>query len=266
MGAFSMGLLEGKRALVCGSSQGIGRAIALHFAEQGAEVILLARNEAALKLVCGELETEHGQKHCYLVADFSQPDRLRQILEERLPELLPIHILVNNTGGPPGGLLYEARIEEFTEAFNRHLVCSHILVQALLPGMESLNYGRIINIVSTSVKQPIPGLGVSNTVRGAMANWAKTLAGELAPFGITVNNILPGATETARLRAIMEAKARSSNKSIDDVVEQTKRSIPLGRFAKPEEIAYAAGFLASDLASYITGINLPVDGGRTMSL
>lgn len=261
-----MGLLEGKRALVCGSSQGIGRAIALHFAEQGAEIILLARNESALKHVCGELGTAHGQKHSYLVADFGQPDRLRRILEERLPELLPIHILVNNTGGPPGGHLYEAKVEEFTEAFNRHLVCSHILVQALLPGMKSLHHGRIINIVSTSVKQPIPGLGVSNTVRGAMANWAKTLAGELAPFGITVNNILPGATETARLRAIMEAKARRSNKSIDDVVEQTKRSIPLGRFGKPEEIAYAAGFLASDLASYITGINLPVDGGRTMSL
>jgi len=258
--------LEGKRALVCGSSQGIGRAIALHFADQGTEVILLARNESALQVVCDELSTAHGQKHSYLVADFGHPDRLKQILEQRLPELLPIHILVNNTGGPPGGPLYEAKVEEFTEAFTRHLICSHILVQALLAGMKGENFGRIINIVSTSVKQPIPGLGVSNTVRGAMANWAKTLAGELAPFGITVNNILPGATETARLRSIMEAKARSSNKSIDDVVEQTKRSIPLGRFGKPEEIAYAAGFLASDFASYITGINLPVDGGRTMSL
>ncbi|MBP1149377.1 3-oxoacyl-[acyl-carrier protein] reductase [Methylocaldum sp. RMAD-M] len=266
MGAISMGLLDGKRALVCGSSQGIGRAIAMLFADQGAEVVLLARNESALKLVCGGLSSAHRQKHGYLVADFGHPDRLKQILEERLPALLPIHILVNNTGGPPGGLLYEAGIEEFTRAFTQHLICSHILVQALLPGMRSESFGRIINIVSTSVKQPIPGLGVSNAVRGAMANWAKTLAGELAPFGITVNNILPGATETARLRAIMEAKARSSNKSIDDVVEQTKRSIPLGRFGKPEEIAYAAGFLASDLASYITGINLPVDGGRTMSL
>ncbi|HYE35185.1 SDR family oxidoreductase [Methylocaldum sp.] len=261
-----MRLLEGKRALVCGSSQGIGRAIATHFADQGAEVILLARNEPALKIACGELSTAHQQKHTYMVADFGYPDRLKQILEQRLPELLPVHILVNNTGGPPGGLLYEAKIEEFTEAFTRHLICSHILVQAVLPGMKSEKFGRIINIVSTSVKQPIPGLGVSNTVRGAMANWAKTLAGELAPFGITVNNILPGATETARLRSIMEAKALNSNKPIEDVVEQTKRSIPLGRFGKPQEIAYAAGFLASDLASYITGINLPVDGGRTMSL
>jgi len=261
-----MGLLKGKRALVCGSSQGIGKAIAVHFADQGAEIVLLARNESALRAVCNELGTAHGQKHSYLAADFGYPDRLKQILEERLPALLPIHILVNNTGGPPGGLLHEAGIEEFTRAFTRHLVCSHILVQTLLPGMKGESFGRIVNIVSTSVKQPIPGLGVSNTVRGAMANWAKTLASELAPFGITVNNILPGATETARLRSIMEAKAQSSNKSIEDVVEQTKRSIPLGRFGKPEEIAYAAGFLASDLASYITGINLPVDGGRTMSL
>jgi 3-oxoacyl-[acyl-carrier protein] reductase len=261
-----MRLLEGKRALVCGGSQGIGRAIAVHFADQGAEVILLARNEPALQAVCGQLDTARQQKHSYLVADFAYPDRLQQILEQRLPELLPVHILVNNSGGPPGGLLYEARVEEFTRAFTQHLVCSHILVQALLPGMKSEQFGRIINIVSTSVKQPIPGLGVSNTVRGAMANWAKTLAGELAPFGITVNNILPGATETARLTSIIETKARDSNKPVEDVVEHIKNTIPLRRFGKPEEIAYAAGFLASGLAAYITGINLPVDGGRTMSL
>lgn len=258
--------LEGKRALVCGGSQGIGRAIARHFAEQGAEVLLLARGEPALQAVCGQLDTARKQRHGYLVADFAQPDRLRQILEQRLPERLPVHILVNNSGGPPGGLLYEAGIEELTEAFTRHLLCSHILVQALLPGMKSAGFGRIINIVSTSVKQPIPGLGVSNTVRGAVANWAKTLAGELAPFGITVNNLLPGATETARLGSLIEAKARSSNQPVEVVVEHIKNSIPLGRFAKPEEIAYAAGFLASDRAAYITGINLPVDGGRTMSL
>jgi 3-oxoacyl-[acyl-carrier protein] reductase len=258
--------LEGKRALVCGGSQGIGRAIALHFAEQGAEVLLLARNETALQAVRAELDIALRQRHGYLVADFARPDRLQQILEQRLPEWLPVHILVNNSGGPPGGLLYEAGIEELTEAFTQHLLCSHLLVQALLPGMRSAGFGRIINIVSTSVKQPIPGLGVSNTVRGAVANWAKTLAGELAPFGITVNNLLPGATETARLESLIEAKARSSNQPVEAVVEHIKNSIPLGRFGNPREIAYAAGFLASDRAAYITGINLPVDGGRTMSL
>jgi 3-oxoacyl-[acyl-carrier protein] reductase len=259
-------LLEGRRALVCGSSQGIGRAIAVHFADLGAEVILLARSEAELQRLCGRLGSLPGQRHAYLAADLAHADRLKKLLEERLPEFLPIHILVNNSGGPPGGLLYEAAPQEFIEAFTQHLVSSQILVQALLAGMKSEGFGRIINIVSTSVKQPIPGLGVSNTVRGSVASWAKTLARELAPFGVTVNNILPGATETARLASIVEAEAGRLNEPIETVVEQMKKAIPLGRFAKPEEIAYAAGFLASDQAAYITGVNLPVDGGRTMSL
>ncbi len=258
--------LEGRRALVCGASQGIGRAIAVHFAEQGADVILLARSEAELQRLCKELASQGRQRHAYLAADLADPDRLKQLLEERLSRLLPVHILVNNSGGPPGGLLYEAAPRQLIEAFTQHLVASQILVQALLAGMKSEGFGRIVNIVSTSVKQPIPGLGVSNTVRGAVAAWAKTLAGELAPFGITVNNILPGATETARLASIVEAEARRSNEGVDAIAEKMKKAIPLRRFARPEEIAFAAAFLASDQAAYVTGVNLPVDGGRTMSL
>jgi 3-oxoacyl-[acyl-carrier protein] reductase len=258
--------LEAKRALVCGASQGIGRAIALHFADLGAEVVLLARNEAELQRLCDQLDSRRRQRHAYLCADLARPDQWQKLLQEHLPQLSPIHILVNNSGGPSEGLLYEAAPRDFLEAFAQHVIASQILVQAVLPGMKSQGFGRIVNIVSTSVKQPIPGLGVSNTMRGAVASWAKTLAYELAPFGVTVNNILPGATETARLASILDAKARTSNISLEAAAEQMKKTIPLGRFAKPEEIAYAAGFLASDHAAYITGVNLPVDGGRTMSL
>ena len=261
-----MRLLTGKRALVCGSSQGIGRAIALQFAQLGGEVILLGRNRTALNCVANQLDSGTKQCHSVIVSDFSCPGLLKQNLEEEISADQPIHILLNNTGGPPGGLIQQAGADEFLAAFSQHLICNQILVQALLPGMKQLAYGRIINIVSTSVKQPIPGLGVSNTIRGAVASWAKTLAGELAPFGITVNNILPGATETARLTSIIDSNARKANKSTEEIAEQMKMTIPMRRFAKPEEIAYAAGFLASEWGAYVTGVSLPVDGGRTACL
>ena len=259
-------LLRGKRALVCGGSQGIGRAIAVHFAELGADVIVLARGQTALDEVIERLNTEIGQQHVPLVADFSYPDALKQILDEKLPVYLPVHILVNNTGGPPGGSVYDADTQALLDAFSKHLICNQILAQSVIPGMRQAGGGRIINVISTSVKQPIPGLGVSNTVRGAVANWAKTLAGELAPFGITVNNILPGATATARLATIIDSNAKKANKPAEEIIRDMKRAIPMGRFARPEEIAHAAGFLASGRAAYITGINLPVDGGRLSCL
>ncbi len=261
-----MRLLTGKRALVCGSSQGIGRAIALHFAQLGGEIILLARDRTALHSVANQLDTKTNQHHRVIVADFSEPDQLKRSLAVDLCDDQPIHILLNNTGGPPGGLIQPAEPEEFLDAFSQHLICNQILAQALLPGMKQLAYGRIINIISTSVKQPIPGLGVSNTIRGAVASWAKTLAGELAPFGITVNNILPGATETARLNSIIDSNAGKTHKSTAEIAEHMKMKIPMQRFAKPEEIAYAAGFLASEWGAYVTGVSLPVDGGRTACL
>ncbi|MGH8559053.1 MAG: SDR family oxidoreductase [Methylococcales bacterium] len=261
-----MSLLKGKRALVCGSSQGIGRAIARKFAESGAEIVLLARDRIALKAVADQLHRGDGQRHSFIVADFADPDALKQQLAERLPEIGPIHILLNNTGGPPGGPIQSAGAGEFLDAFSKHLLCNQILAQAVLDGMKQAGFGRIINIVSISVREPIPGLGVSNTVRGAVANWSKTLAGELGPFGITVNNILPGYTETARLTSIIERKASEMNKTAAHVAKELKKSIPIGRFARPEEIANAAEFLASELAAYITGVNLPVDGGRLSCL
>lgn len=258
--------LKGKTALVCGSTQGIGLATAKELASLGATIILVARNEEQLCKVQEILDSTNGQKHSYLVADFSKPDELKQVINRFVTEGNKAHILVNNTGGPKGGAIKDAATDEFLMAFNQHLICNHILVQALYPGMIAEGYGRIINVISTSVKQPLPNLGVSNTIRGAVANWSKTLANELGGFGITVNNVLPGATNTSRLQSIASVKAQQHNETVDQVFEEMAAETPMKRIAKPEEIAAAIAFLASPAASYINGINVPVDGGRTKSL
>jgi len=258
--------LEGKNALVCGSTQGIGRATAIEMAGLGANVILMARNENILKETLLELDISLNQSHTYICTDFFNTQDLKAKVDAYLQNNPAIHILVNNTGGPPAGAISVAKTEEFVLAFSNHLICNHILAQAVIPGMKSENYGRIINIISTSVKQPLPGLGVSNTIRAAVANWSKTLASELASFGITVNNVLPGATNTGRLQAIFETKSIKTNKSINEIKEEMLHEIPSNRFAEPSEIANAVAFLASPAAAYITGINIPVDGGRTSCL
>lgn len=258
--------LKNKNALVCGSTQGIGKAAAFALAGSGANVTLAARNENSLKQVKAELPTDLGQQHRSIVADFQNPSDLIEKVEQSLAANGAFHILVNNTGGPPGGEIVAARIDEFENAFTQHLKCNHLLTQAVVPGMKTSHYGRIINVISTSVKQPLNGLGVSNTIRGAVASWAKTMANELGEFGITVNNVLPGATATERLASIIQNKATKSGASIAEVTEGMKNTIPAKRFAQPDEIAAAIAFLASDLASYINGINLPVDGGRTKCL
>ncbi|MBP9151272.1 MAG: SDR family oxidoreductase [Flavobacteriales bacterium] len=258
--------LKGKRALVCGSTAGIGKAVALQLAEAGASVTLLARNEEKLKSVLAELDSNQGQHHGYLVADFSKPEALKIVVNNHMKSAKAYHILLNNTGGPAGGKAVDADLNEFEAAFRSHLMCNHILVQALVEGMKAEKYGRIINIISTSVKIPLNGLGVSNTIRGAVASWSKTLANELGAFGITVNNVLPGATETERLSSIITNKSSKMRMSEADVSAHMKAEVPAGRFAQPWEIAAAATFLASPLAGYINGINVPVDGGRTGSL
>lgn len=258
--------LEGKTALVCGSTQGIGYAAASELASMGAAIVLIARNEAQLEKVKASLPVSAGQLHSYLVADFSQPEQLKKVITDFISSGKKIHILVNNTGGPKGGAIKDAAPDEFISAFNQHLICNHILVQAIYPGMIEEGYGRIINVISTSVKQPLPNLGVSNTIRGAVANWSKTLSNELGGFGITVNNVLPGATNTARLQSIASVKAEQHNESVDQVFEEMASETPMKRIAQPEEIASAIAFLASPAASYINGINVPVDGGRTKSL
>jgi len=257
--------LENKTALVCGSTAGIGKATAIQLAQAGARVILLARNEDKLKEVLLLLPTHLSQQHDYLVADFSNPEQL-DVVVSAFAKANPIHILINNTGGPPSGWLIEADLDALDRAFTQHIKCNHVLAKACVPSMKMACYGRIINVISTSVKEPIEFLGVSNTIRGAAGNWSKTLATELGQHGITVNNILPGFTATERLDAIVKMKATKANHSENEAAEIMKDHVPAKRFAQPEEIANAITFLASDKASYINGVNLPVDGGRTKSL
>lgn len=257
--------LGDKTAIVCGSTQGIGKATAMELASMGATIILIARNEEKLKAVQAELPTTENQNHEYLVADFSKADELKSKLDQFLPGK-NIHVLVNNTGGPAGGPANEASIDEFRIAFNMHLICNQILVQSVKESMKASGYGRIINVISTSVKQPLPNLGVSNTIRGAVANWSKTLANELGEFNITVNNVLPGATNTVRLKSIIENKAAKTGRSYDEILNEMSNASPMKRIAQPDEVANAIAFLASPAASYINGINIPVDGGRTKSL
>jgi 3-oxoacyl-[acyl-carrier protein] reductase len=257
--------LKNKNALICGSTAGIGQATAKKLAEEGVSVTLVARNEEKLENTLKQLACEGEQKHDYIVADFSKPGELREKVDE-ITARKNYHLLLNNTGGPPGGMITDASTDEFEKAFQMHLICNQIIVKALLPGMKKNSFGRIVNIISTSVKQPLAGLGVSNSIRGAVANWSKTLATEIGEFGITVNNVLPGATETGRLDNIIANKAKKGKISEEQAAINMKSAIPAKRFGKPEELADAISFLMSERAGYINGINLPVDGGRTKSL
>ncbi len=251
--------------MICGSSQGIGLAAARELALLGANCILLARNEQSLQAAVASLDTSSGQQHRFAVADFSIPSTVQQAVEQLALET-PVSILVNNTGGPKPGAIIEASATQFLDAFQQHIVVNQLLSQALVPGMKQLGYGRIINIVSTSVKIPLNNLGVSNTIRGAVASWAKTMANELGEFGITVNNVLPGFTSTARLKSLAETLAANKGITVEEQEHSMQQEVPLKRFGKAEEIAALVAFLASPAASYITGTNIPVDGGRTGSL
>jgi 3-oxoacyl-[acyl-carrier protein] reductase len=257
--------LEGRHALVCGASQGIGLAAARELAGLGASITLLARNEDKLKDALASLPNVEGSKHSIAVADFSDATALGEVAKE-LASNNDFGILINNTGGPAGGPISEAGIDAFKATFEQHLLCNHLLAQAVLPGMRKNGFGRIINVISTSVKAPLNGLGVSNTIRGAVANWSKTLANEEGKNGIRVNNVLPGATNTGRLQSIIESKAAKSGASISDIQKSMVGAVPAGRFGEPEEIGSAIAFLCTPAADYISGINLPVDGGRTASL
>ncbi|MFC3816103.1 SDR family oxidoreductase [Lysobacter sp. GCM10012299] len=257
--------LSGKHALVCGASQGIGLSTAKALAELGANVTLLARREERLREAAEQLPTKPGQAHGWIAVDSADTDALRAKVEA-LVAAQPVHILVNNSGGPPPGPVHGAEIAAFEAAYRQHLIANHVLAESVIPGMERDGYGRIVNVISTSVKEPLQGLGVSNTTRWAVASWAKTLATEVAAKGITVNNVLPGSTETPRIEQIIDNTANKTGRSRAEVFEKMVSEIPMRRFARPQETAAAIAFLCSPAASYITGVNLPVDGGRTRSL
>lgn len=257
--------LSNRNALVCGSTQGIGKATAVTLAKMGANVTLMARNEEKLQAVLSELDTSQGQSHNYACADFSNVENVKSAAQS-ITANKNIHILINNTGGPAGGSITDASTDAFESAFQMHVVCNQILAQAVTPGMKTDGFGRVVNIISTSVKIPIAGLGVSNTIRGAVASWAKTMSNELGQFGITVNNVLPGFTDTNRLKSLITKKAENQGVSEEQIANGMKAQIPAARFAQAEEVANAAAFLCSPAAAYINGINVPVDGGRTGAL
>lgn len=257
--------LEGKNAIICGSSQGIGFAIAEELALMGANCILLARNEEMLELALTQLDISIRQTHSYRVADFSQPSQVQSVIDNIVASK-NIHILVNNTGGPAAGPIADAKPEQFIQAFNQHLVCNHILTQACIAGMKKDGYGRIINVISTSVKIPLKNLGVSNTIRGAVASWAKTMSNELGQFNITVNNVLPGFTKTQRLESIVKNTSSKKSRPVEEVEKEMQEEVPMKRFGEATEIAAVAAFLASPAASYVNGTSIPVDGGRTGSI
>ena len=259
--------LISRRALVGGSTQGIGRAVAEALAAQGATVTLLARDAARLREVAAALPTPAGQAHDFLVADFTDPEALAATVRAYLSDTgVGFDILVNNTGGPAGGPLLDAAPAELLAAFGQHLIANHLLAQAVVPAMRAAGFGRIINVVSTSVKVPLPNLGVSNTVRGAVASWAKTLANELGPHGITVNSVLPGATLTQRHTALIAKKAAQTGQPAEAIEAGMLKLIPARRFGLAEEVAAAVAYLASPAAGYVNGTSLPVDGGRTGAL
>jgi len=264
MAAIPSQSLTGRTALVCGASKGIGRATAIALSRAGARTILLARSPDRLAALAKEIEADGGAA-VVQVADLDDREALARLVAAMVSSHGPIHILVNNSAGPPGGPLLEASPDALLTAFGRHVLAGHLLVQGLLPGMRSERYGRIINVISTSVREPIPNLGVSNTIRGAMASWAKSLSRELPP-GVTINNVLPGFTDTERLGSLAAGRAAREGVTAEQVHANWMSQVPEGRLAQPEETAATIAFLASPAAAYIRGVSLPVDGGRLRSI
>jgi 3-oxoacyl-[acyl-carrier protein] reductase len=253
---------ENTRALVCGASGGIGEATAVKLAELGVQVTLVARTESKLKKIAESLP---GSGHDYIAADFTDDLSMSNLIKV-IESKGGYSIFVNNSGGPKGGALMDAESENFELGLKAHILSAQLILKTVVPQMKKFGQGRLINIISTSVKIPIPNLGVSNTIRGAVASWSKTLSLELGPHNITVNNVLPGYTTTSRLTALIEGAGERLGKTTDEIESLWKAKVPMARFGAPEEVASAVCFLASDEASYVNGVSLQVDGGRTGSI
>ena len=247
--------------MVGGATQGIGLACAQRLAAQGCAVTVMARRADAVEEAIDSLEQPCDQDHGGIVADFTDWEATAHAAASHQPQD-GWSIFVHNAGGPPPGPLVEADPADLMAAMHPHLLLGQALVQLLRPSMRDGSFGRIVNIVSTSVVMPIKGLGVSNAVRGAIGNWSRTLAAELGPEGITVNNVLPGFTDTSRLAALINKRAAASDRTPEQVADDIRQSIPVGRFAKPQETAALVAFLCSDEAGSINGASIPVDGGR----
>jgi 3-oxoacyl-[acyl-carrier protein] reductase len=257
--------LENKNALVGGSTQGLGKAIAMQLAECGATVTLMARNEEKLRNSVNDLKAASGQKHGYLVVDFKNLEEVKVKVRNFLSHN-PVDILVNNTNGPEPGNALEMHPEDYQKAFDLLFQTVCFTTLEALPYMQNNNFGRIINVSSTSVKEPIRTLVLSNSIRSAVVSWAKTLSFEVAKYNITVNSILTGNFDTERMRNIISHQAAEKSMPADEVHAMRVGSIPAKRFGKPEEYGFLAAFLASDYASYITGASIPIDGGLMKSV
>jgi 3-oxoacyl-[acyl-carrier protein] reductase len=260
-----LGLKE-KVALVAAASRGLGRAVAEELAAEGAALVLCARNEATLKESCESIERATGVTVLGVAGDISKPEDVARIVGAGLERFGRIDVLVTNSGGPPPGR-FESLGREDWDAASRLLLSSVLeLTRAVLPGMKERRWGRILNVTSIAVKQPIDNLILSNSLRAAVTGFARTLANEVAPFGITVNNLLPGYTRTERVEELAHALAAREGLSEGEVRARWEAQIPVGRLGEPREFAALAAFLASERASYITGTSITVDGGWTRSL
>lgn len=256
--------LEGKHALVGGSSKGIGRAIACQLAESGAKVTAVARSEGLLKDLVRELEDRTGRAHSCLVADYTDLKAYKALISAYLTKQ-PIDILVNNTQGPPAGTSLEKTVDDYQHAFDLLFQTAVFTTLQALPHMQQQGWGRVINVASVSVREPLNYLALSNSIRAGLVSWAKTLAGDAGPYGITVNSILTGYFNTDRLKQLNDKKAETMGISPEEVSAKLIEQVPVKRLGKPAEYGYLAAFLASDQAAYLNGATIPLDGGLLRS-